>query len=106
MHHTAEFLGMTFNVDTIWGTSIAGTIVLGLGSGRRAQRDVGRAGQAAADLGEHRQLDHPAGPGQHRPAATARVIQLAIMLFTLILISNWLELIPTQALVSRLRRRT
>jgi len=30
-HVEKEFLGMTFNMDTIWATLIAGSIVLGLG---------------------------------------------------------------------------
>ena len=71
MHHTAQWLGLTFNVDTIWRTLIAGVVVLGLGLYRRAQGDLRCPGQAAADLGERRQLDQPAGAGTTSASRTA-----------------------------------
>ena len=36
-HVTVEFLGITFNLDTIWATALAGLIVIGLGFWVRAR---------------------------------------------------------------------
>jgi len=93
-HHTVEFLGMTFNLDTIWSTAIAGGIVIILGllvarsaSGTKPGRLqllweslVGWVTeQVESNLGE----------------VNAFVVPLAIALFAFILVANWLELIPT-----------
>ena len=96
MHHTAQLLGLTFNVDTIWSTLIAGVIVLGLGLYRRQQGDLGCAGQAAAGLGDASSTGSASWCRTTSASPDRNVIQLAIMLFTLILLSNWLELIPSQ----------
>jgi F-type H+-transporting ATPase subunit a len=94
-HHTAHLLGMTFNVDTIWGTLVAGGIVLILGLlvARNASSGVPGKLQLVWEsiVSWITQLvqDNIGRPDRN-------VIQLAIMLFTLILLSNWLELIPTE----------
>jgi F-type H+-transporting ATPase subunit a len=93
-HHTAQFLGMTFNVDTIWCTVIAGVIVLALGLlvARRATSGVPGKLQLAWEM----IVNWISQLVRDNIGHTDRnVIQLAIMLFTLILLSNWLELIPS-----------
>jgi F-type H+-transporting ATPase subunit a len=95
VHHTATFLGMTFNVDTIFSTLVAGTIVLGMGLlvSRKATSGVPGKLQLVWEsiVSWISQLvqDNIGRPDR-------KVIQLAIMLFTFILISNWLELIPSK----------
>jgi F-type H+-transporting ATPase subunit a len=99
-HHVEkEFLGMTFNLDTIWATLIAGGIVLLLGfwARRALTRDhddhVPSKIQMIweAIVGEvNRQVED--NLGRIHPF----VAPLAIALFFFILIANWLELIPSQ----------
>jgi F-type H+-transporting ATPase subunit a len=94
-HHTAEWLGITFNVDTIWTTLIAGGIVLGLGFFVASRVTSGVPGkiqlvwESIVNWISQLVQDNIGRPDRN-------VIQLAIMLFTLILLSNWLELIPSQ----------
>jgi F-type H+-transporting ATPase subunit a len=94
-HHTAQLLGLTFNVDTIWSTLIAGGIVLGLGLFVASNVTSGVPGKVQlvwemiVDWISQLVKDNIGRPDR-------TVIQLAIMLFTLILLSNWLELIPSQ----------
>jgi F-type H+-transporting ATPase subunit a len=95
VHHTAKFLGITFNVDTIWSTLVAGAIVLGLGLLVASKATSGVPGKIQliweSIVSWITQLvrDNIGRPDRN-------VIQLAILLFTLILISNWLELIPSK----------
>jgi F-type H+-transporting ATPase subunit a len=95
VHHTARFLGMTFNVDTIWSTFVAGGIVLVLGLIVASRVTSGVPGklQLAWEgvVGWLTQLVR-----DNIGYTDRNVIQLAIALFTLILLSNWLELIPSQ----------
>jgi F-type H+-transporting ATPase subunit a len=93
-HHTAQFLGMTFNVDTIWCTLIAGVIVLGLGLFVASKATSGVPGKV--QLTWEAIVNWISQLVRDNIGHTDRnVIQLAIMLFTLILLSNWLELIPS-----------
>jgi F-type H+-transporting ATPase subunit a len=95
VHHTAHVLGMTFNVDTIWSTLVAGAIVLVLGLivARNVTSGVPGKLQLAWEgiVGWLTQLVR-----DNIGYTDRNVIQLAIALFTLILLSNWLELIPSQ----------
>jgi F-type H+-transporting ATPase subunit a len=93
-HVQGHFLGMTFNLDTIWSTAIAGGIVLILGLIVARSASVESPGKIQigweAIVNEvHRQVEEALG------TVNRYVIQLAIALFTFILISNWLELIPS-----------
>jgi F-type H+-transporting ATPase subunit a len=94
-HHTAQWLGITFNVDTIWTTLIAGGIVLALGLFVASRVTSGVPGkvqlvwESIVNWISQLVQDNIGRPDRN-------VIQLAIMLFTLILLSNWLELIPSQ----------
>jgi F-type H+-transporting ATPase subunit a len=95
VHHTAELFGMTFNVDTIWTTLIAGGLVLGLGFFVASRVTSGVPGkiqlvwESIVNWISQLVQDNIGKPDRN-------VIQLAIMLFTLILVSNWLELIPSE----------
>ena len=99
-HHVEkEFLGMTFNVDTIWATLVAGTIVILLGfwARRALTKDADDHVPSKIQLiweaivGEvNRQvLDNL---GRTHPF----VVPLAVALFFFILIANWFELIPSE----------
>jgi F-type H+-transporting ATPase subunit a len=95
IHHTAEFLGITFNVDTIWTTLIAGGIVLGLGLLVASRATSGVPGKLQLVWESIvNWITQLVQDNIGRPDRT--VIQLAIMLFTFILVSNWLELIPSK----------
>jgi len=93
-HTTGSFLGMTVNLDTVWTTLIAGAIVVGLGFWMRAK--------VSSEVPSKIQLfwegivtevttQVEANLGRVNPF----VVPLAVALFLFILISNWLELIPS-----------
>jgi F-type H+-transporting ATPase subunit a len=98
-HVQKEFLGMTFNMDTIWTTLVAGAIVLILGFWARSALTKDSDDHVPSKIqvlwetivGEvNRQvLDNL---GRVHPF----VVPLAVALFFFILIANWLELIPSQ----------
>lgn len=94
-HHTAQIGGLTFNVDTIWSSLVAGVIVLGAGlyMARRATRGRPSKLQLLWETivaAVQKQVESVMGP------VAPFVVPLAVTLFTFILIANWLELIPTQ----------
>ncbi|TWE07978.1 F0F1 ATP synthase subunit A [Rudaeicoccus suwonensis] len=93
-HITFTAFGMTFNADTMWSTAIAGLIVIGLGLWMR--RNVGRKVPTKLQLFWEslvqtvtKQVEDSLGK------VNPFVVPLAITLFIFILISNWLEMIPT-----------
>jgi F-type H+-transporting ATPase subunit a len=93
-HVTFEFLGLTFNADTIWTTVLAGAIVVGLGFWMRSKvtSAVPSKIQILWEMITEtvtRQVE--ASLGKVNPF----VVPLAISLFTFILVANWLELIPS-----------
>ena len=95
VHHTARFLGMTFNVDTIWSTLTAAAIVLILGLIVASRVTSGVPGKL--QLAWEGVVNWLTQLVRDNIGYTDRnVIQLAIALFTLILLSNWLELIPSK----------
>jgi F-type H+-transporting ATPase subunit a len=94
-HIVWKVFGLSFNVDTILATLIAGAILIGLGFWvrRRVTSKVPSGGQlvfeTVTDTVE-RQVESTLG------IRTAPfVVPLAITLFFFILIANWLALIPT-----------
>ena len=93
-HHTAQIGGLTFNVDTIYSSIVAGLIVLVAGVYMARRATSGRADQAPAALGDHRRPGEQAGRGQSARSHPF-VVPLAVALFFFILIANWLEMIPT-----------
>jgi F-type H+-transporting ATPase subunit a len=98
-HVTREFLGMTFNIDTIISTLVAGALVLilGLWASRSLAKDTGDHVPTKVQIlwetvvGEvNKQVED--NLGKVHPF----VAPLAISLFFFILFANWLELVPTQ----------
>jgi F-type H+-transporting ATPase subunit a len=94
-HHTAQIGGLTFNVDTIYSSVVAGLIVLiaGLYMARRATSGRPSKLQLLWETivdAVQKQVEAMMGP------VAPFVVPLAVTLFTFILIANWLELIPTQ----------
>lgn len=98
-HVERQFLGMTWNVDTIWTTVVAGAIVVGLGFWARSQLTKKTDDHVPTKLqlvwesvvGEvTKQVEDNLGK------VNPFVVPLAVALFFFILIANWLELIPSQ----------
>lgn len=93
-HKTASIWGLTFNLDTIWSTAVAGAILVGLGLYMRFRITHGvpsklqLAWEGVVDYVE-RQVQANIGP------PSPYVVPLAVALFFFILIANWLEVIPT-----------
>ena len=98
-HPTGQLFGMTFNLDTIWVTVVAGAIVVAAGFWARAK--------LTADVEDHvpskiqllwetiveqvtKQVEESLG------SVNPFVIPLAVALFFFILIANWIEIIPTE----------
>lgn len=93
-HVTVEFLGMTFNVDTIWSTLIAGAVVVGLGMLVAWKSSITHPSKIQlAWEGLISYVSHEVEATLGR--VNRYVIELAVALFTFILVSNWLELIPS-----------
>jgi F-type H+-transporting ATPase subunit a len=87
--------GLTFNLDTIWSTGVAGLIiiVLGLLIARSATREVPgklQLGWEGLVSFVEDQVEQTVG----RRVAPF-VVPLAVTLFGFILVANWLEIIPT-----------
>jgi F-type H+-transporting ATPase subunit a len=98
-HVQRQFLGMTFNMDTIWTTLVAGTIVVVLGFWARRQltRDTTDFVPTKLQIiweGVVNQVKDQVEDnlGHVNPFAVA----LAVSLFFFILIANWLEMIPSE----------
>ena len=98
-HVQREWLGMTFNIDTIFSTLVAGAIVLILGlilRSRLAKPDTDHVPSRLQMIWEgvvgevNRQVEDNLG------RVHPYVAPLAVSLFFFILIANWLELIPSK----------
>ena len=98
-HVTREFLGMTFNIDTIISTIFAGALVLLLGfltvraMNKKTDDHVPTKAQILWEsvVGEvNKQVNDNLG------RVHPYVAPLAICLFFFILFCNWLELLPTE----------
>ncbi|MDX6324062.1 MAG: F-type H+-transporting ATPase subunit a [Nocardioidaceae bacterium] len=98
-HPEGHFAGLTFNLDTIWVTVVAGAIVIALGFWARAQLTKDTEDHIPTKL----QLlwetiiaqvtrEVVGNLGRVNPV----VIPLAVALFFFILIANWIEVIPTE----------
>ncbi len=93
-HITVTVAGMTLNIDTIWSTVVAGAIVVGLGLWMRSKVTSGTpskvqlmwegvVNEVTKQVEDNLGRVHPF------------VVPLAVALFFFILISNWLEMIPS-----------
>jgi F-type H+-transporting ATPase subunit a len=95
-HWTGEFLGMTFNLDTILGTLIASAIVCGLGYYMASRATKGRpsalqlAFEALAGWVQNQVRE---GMGRRVPTG---VVGFCITVFAFILVCNWLAALPTE----------
>jgi F-type H+-transporting ATPase subunit a len=95
-HSTAEFLGMTFNTDTILATAIAAVIVISLAFVLRARVTSG--------VPNGLQLAFEGLTGWVRDQVEASiglrvapfVVPLAMTLFVFVLVANWLSVLPAQ----------
>jgi F-type H+-transporting ATPase subunit a len=93
-HHQAHIGGLTFNIDTIWSSIVAGAILLiaALYVARRAT--AGRPSKlqlAFETITDAVDTQVRSSMGDVAPF----VVPLAVTLFLYILIANWLELIPS-----------
>jgi F-type H+-transporting ATPase subunit a len=98
-HVERHFLGMTFNMDTIWTTGVAGAVVLVLGFWARRQLTRDFDNHVPSKL----QLMWEAVVGQVQTQvednlgkANRTVVMLAVAEFFFILVANWLEMIPSE----------
>jgi F-type H+-transporting ATPase subunit a len=93
-HITRNWFGLTWNVDTMWGTAIAGTIVilLGLLTARSASHAVPGKLQLFFETVVE-QVESQAGMDLKKRAPF--VVPLAITIFVFILTCNWLALLPS-----------
>ncbi len=98
-HLEREFLGMTFNIDTIWATLIAGTIVIALGFWAKAKLTQETTDHVPTKI----QLVWEAVVGEvtkqvedNLGKVNPFVVPLAVALFFFILTANWFELVPSK----------
>ncbi|MFW0784216.1 F0F1 ATP synthase subunit A [Gordonia sp. CPCC 206044] len=95
-HRTAEFLGMTWNVDTIVATAIAAVVVIALAFVVRWKVTSGKPNSVqlyfeVLTVQMRQQIESSIGM-----RVAPFVLPLAVTLFTLILAANWLGVIPWQ----------
>lgn len=99
-HHVQrEWLGMTFNLDTIWTTLIAGAVVVLLGFWAKANLTKEPADHVPTKI----QIIWESVVGEvttqvedNLGKVNPFVVPLAVALFFFILIANWLEVIPSK----------
>jgi F-type H+-transporting ATPase subunit a len=98
-HPEGHFLGMTWNLDTIWVTVVAGLIVCLLGLWARRQLTLKTDDYVPTKLQlvwesvvKEVQTQVEDNLGRVHPY----VVPLATALFFFILVANWLEVIPTE----------
>jgi F-type H+-transporting ATPase subunit a len=98
-HPEGHFLGLTWNLDTIWVTVVAGLIVILLGFWARSQLTKNTEDYIPTKLQlvwetivTQVQTQVEENLGRVHPY----VVPLAVALFFFILIANWLEVIPTE----------
>lgn len=98
-HVTREFLGFTFNLDTIWGTLVAAALVLLLGFlARRAltKETHDHVPTKIQLIWESVVKEVNTQVEDNLGKVHPYVTPLAISLFFFILFANWLELLPTE----------
>jgi F-type H+-transporting ATPase subunit a len=98
-HPTGHFLGMTWNLDTIWVTVIAGAIVVLLGFWVRNQLTKKTDDQVPTKLQliwETIVTQVETQVEENLGRVHPYVVPLAVALFFFILIANWIEIIPTE----------
>jgi F-type H+-transporting ATPase subunit a len=98
-HPEGHLFGMTFNLDTIWVTVVAGAIVIALGFWVRSALTRSTEDHVPTKL----QLVWETIVGQVTTQVEENlgkvnpfVVPLAVALFFFILIANWIEVVPTE----------
>jgi len=93
-HITRNWFGLTWNVDTMWGTALAGAIVIGLGF--MVARSASSAVPGKLQLFWETIVDQvEAQVGMDLKERAPFVVPLAITIFIFILTCNWLAVLPT-----------
>jgi len=98
-HVQRQFLGMTFNMDTIWALLIAGTLVTLLGFWARSQltKDTEDHVPTKLQLIWETVLDNVNVQVEDTLGhANATIVAIATAEFFFILICNWMEMIPSE----------
>jgi F-type H+-transporting ATPase subunit a len=98
-HVQRQFLGMTFNMDTIWALLIAGTLVTLLGFWARNQltKDTEDHVPTKLQLIWETVLDNVnVQVNDTLGHANATIVAIATAEFFFILICNWMEIIPSE----------
>ena len=98
-HVQRQFLGMTFNLDTIWVTVVAGAIVvlLGLWARKQLTKDTEDHVPTKLQLMWETVLDNVNVQVEDTLGhANATIVAIATAEFFFILICNWMEIIPTE----------
>lgn len=98
-HPEGHAFGMTFNLDTIWVTVVAGLIVIALGFWAKAkltQEPADHVPTKIQILWETIIKEVTTQVEANLGKVNAFVIPLATALFFFILVANWIEVIPTE----------
>jgi F-type H+-transporting ATPase subunit a len=96
VHPTVTFLGLTFNVDTIASTVVAGLIVILLGLWLRSKvTSTGVPSRVQIFWETLTKAIHDQVESMMGVRIAPYTVPLGVALFLFILTSNWLELIPT-----------
>ena len=97
-HPTGHFLGMTWNLDTIWVTVVAGLVVCLLGLWARTQLTKQTPDGVPTKLQlvwESVVTEVQTQVEENLGRVHPYVVPLAVALFFFILVANWVEVIPT-----------
>jgi F-type H+-transporting ATPase subunit a len=98
-HVERHFLGMTFNMDTIWTTLIAAAIVIGLGFWARSQLTRRTEDHVPTKLQLIFELVVDQAQTQVEDTlgkVNRTVVMFAVAEFFFILVANWMEMIPSE----------
>ncbi|MFJ4649851.1 F0F1 ATP synthase subunit A [Nocardia sp. NPDC088792] len=95
-HATAQLWGLTFNIDTIVSTSVAALIVLGLAFYLRIRLTSGVPNGVQLYFETITVQMRNQVEGAIGMKVAPFVLPLAVTLFTFILLSNWLSVLPVQ----------
>ncbi|WP_028933753.1 F0F1 ATP synthase subunit A [Pseudonocardia spinosispora] len=98
-HSTFEFLGLTFNTDTLIGTGAAGSIVLGAGLHMARHASAGRPSKLQLLFETFVEWVQHQVAEQMGVRAPRGVVQLGVTTFAFLLIANWLAALPTESVV-------
>ena len=98
-HPEGHFLGMTWNLDTIWVTVVAGLIVILLGFWARSQLTKKTDDHVPTKIQlvwETIVKEVTTQVEENLGRVHPYVVPLAVALFFFILIANWIEVVPTE----------